>query len=501
VTVRDADYTARWNADLYRDSREGRRGVYSGQDVMAARKPDPSNNAVAALLDSIGSELIPHKKVWDDGERNSAPRFRPFSFFSKREEAASRVIAALLDPEGHHGQGNAFLRQLTNLIDHKQLSEQADGAVSSVDVEDPTNENRRIDIVVRFASGFTLGIENKVFGAAEQENQIADYLKELEERGPFVLLFLHSGALSQKQQEITCNEKRLVPKPAQQFLLEWLAACSKEDVCKAGHVHAFLNNFAHYIKRPPEVSFMTSKDAQNVVTSKITQSIDTLDAAIAVRDNFDNATQQLATAFVNRLYEKLEGRVAKIRRNGFQISMSRYRYVGQDDGTIAITHKSALFTEGFGDDEWKYVGFRIGDIVAVELEIGSPTRKPGEGFGERCEAIIGIHKAGLWKAPAWTLTSTLSDVEGNRLKDKVDEAGLRMPEIIKVTASKPSTDWHWFRSFRHPPLPLYDSEVVRSLYLMTHDPSNRVIDDLADLMIGLGNVCTEFLKTSARRPK
>jgi hypothetical protein len=279
-------------------------------------------------------------------------------------------------------------------------------------------------------------------------------------------------------------------------LLDWLAACSKEDICRPDHVRAFLGNFAHYLKEPPADNFMNSKDAQTVVANQIMQSIDSLEAAIAIRHNFDYAAQQILTSFVNGLYEKLESRISEVRSHGFTLSMSRFRYVGLPDGTVAITHKSSQFTEGFSGDEWKYVGFRIGDRVAVELEIGSAPRKADDEFCGKCSATIGVHKAGLWKAPSWTLVSGINAREEARLKDKIEEAGLRLPDILKPPASKPYEDWHWFRYLKYSPFGLSDSDAVKALYLMVHDPADKTIDDVADFMIALGNVCTESLKVS-----
>ena len=87
--------------------------AYSKRELMGSSMT--SAKSVASLLSSIGPAMQAPRQTWVEKELNSAPRFLPFSFFNKREEVTSRVISALLDPEGLHGQGTACLNKLIEL--------------------------------------------------------------------------------------------------------------------------------------------------------------------------------------------------------------------------------------------------------------------------------------------------------------------------------------------------------------------------------------------------
>lgn len=94
------------------------------------------------------------------------------------ENRHSRVLASLLDPRGHHGQGLLFLRSFLHEIGLEKYAPATDGeAVWSVKTELVLPTRRRIDLLIDGPS-VVIGIENKVF-AGEGDGQLADYAREL----------------------------------------------------------------------------------------------------------------------------------------------------------------------------------------------------------------------------------------------------------------------------------------------------------------------------------
>jgi PD-(D/E)XK nuclease superfamily len=460
-----------------------------------------SDATLAGLLKSVNQALELAYQNWQELELNEAPRFRSFSFFSRREEAVSRMIAALLDPTGVHGQGSLFLDRFTANIGSEHLAElkARNVRVRSVDVEDRTAAQRRIDIVVSFENGFSLGIENKVFGAPEQDNQIADYVTELETRGPFVLLFLHPdgtkcNSLPEQQQKRLIREGTLVLKPAERFILSWLRTCSEANVCKAPSVRDFLLHFTRYLKEPPEETFMTSKDVQTSVTQNILQSAGTLESAIAVREHFEFAVQEILNGFLNTLYTRLESRLEKMEKPDFKWSLNRFRTIWPPDNTQPKTEtQSGPFTDRFKLDEWRYVGFRVGDFVSVDLELGFKDPSTRHRFG----VTVGVYKTGPYKnveypgqKHTWVKESELTANQQTRLTSKLTTLHQHAFGVLNPKSDQ-YDDWHWHRYLNSSFIPLSD-DAVKKFYSTLHDTNDRSLDDLADFMIRLGKEASQL---------
>lgn len=135
------------------------------------------------------TKILPGLAAMREGiDLYGATTFSPFSIFNPDENTLSRVIAELFDPAGSHGQGLLFLNGLLSAIGIPRLNR-----LDTVKVrrEVRTRARRRIDIVIE-TPRYVIGIENKPW-AAQQKNQLRDYLDELKAdlhgRQP-VLIFL-----------------------------------------------------------------------------------------------------------------------------------------------------------------------------------------------------------------------------------------------------------------------------------------------------------------------
>ncbi len=127
------------------------------------------------FFDELAPRLETAHKLERELDAHLARRFNAFDYLRTDELGLSRIIADLLNPEGKHGQGSAFLKLLLDGCDLKwTLPDHGRRADVNVEVEKTIKDDRRIDVCVSFG-GNCLAIENKPY-AGDQPNQVRDYL-------------------------------------------------------------------------------------------------------------------------------------------------------------------------------------------------------------------------------------------------------------------------------------------------------------------------------------
>lgn len=161
---------------------------------------DLNHVSLAKCLDEFDRMLPQLSAVREGIDLYGATQFSAFSVFNPDENTLSRVIAELFDPAGAHGQGLLFLNGLLSAIGIPRLNR-----LDAVKVrrEVLTRAKRRIDIVIE-TKRYVIGIENKPW-AAQQKNQLGDYLAELEAdlRGRKPVLVFLSDQIAQSANEST----------------------------------------------------------------------------------------------------------------------------------------------------------------------------------------------------------------------------------------------------------------------------------------------------------
>jgi hypothetical protein len=161
---------------------------------------DSNHVALAKCLDEFDRMLPQLSAVREGIDLYGATQFSAFSIFNPDENRLSRVIAELFDPAGSHGQGLLFLNGLLSAIGIPRLNR-----LDAVKVrrEALTRAKRRIDIVIE-TKRYVIGIENKPW-AAQQKNQLGDYLAELQAdlRGRKPVLVFLSDQIAQSANEST----------------------------------------------------------------------------------------------------------------------------------------------------------------------------------------------------------------------------------------------------------------------------------------------------------
>lgn len=192
--------------------------------------------------------------------------FNIFDFIGKEEDGISDVIKKLLDPEGGHGQGTAFLCCLLDLCAREaarngvgksflELNEKiAQGEKVHVKREHPTLAGRAIDIVV-CAPGFMLGVENKPW-AADLNKQVHDYIKYLMEHSKdgWAFIYLKGNGTKPSEESLCAKQRKELLKSGHYVeldyandLAQWAQQCAL--ACEADKVRWFLRDFRAYALR------------------------------------------------------------------------------------------------------------------------------------------------------------------------------------------------------------------------------------------------------------
>lgn len=146
-----------------------------------------------------------------------------YESISTKELLHSKILAELLNPQGRHRCGEAFLREFLSQIG---ISEPQKLSEAHADTEVGTADGRRIDILITWEKDRAIIIENKLNNAVDQPDQLKDYLKDVtEHKGRKVLKTVYIPLMeSRTTHETICGEVvHLYPRQ----LLEWLAACKK----------------------------------------------------------------------------------------------------------------------------------------------------------------------------------------------------------------------------------------------------------------------------------
>jgi hypothetical protein len=142
-------------------------------------------------LQKIAAEFDANHKRKEDIGFNV---FKLVSDLYYRENFHSEVIHEFLNPEGSHKQGNKYLMTFLDMLieDKTKALSKSDFLHAIVTEEDPTDNNRRIDISIKDdVSKKAIIIENKMYDACDQPHQIPDYYQDLTLKGYEVVCIVY----------------------------------------------------------------------------------------------------------------------------------------------------------------------------------------------------------------------------------------------------------------------------------------------------------------------
>lgn len=186
-------------------------------------------------------------------KRRLTPEFNLLEIVSPTELQISKLIAAFLNPEGNHAQGNEFLKSFLKLFfpKYRYLSK---SKMISVTTEYGQNVKGQIDIIIDFDNSLGIVIENKPF-AGDQDRQImryVEYLKKTYGENNFLMIYLSATGLPPTERSIT---KQQMKELGDNFRIlsyadikDWILACNNLVIKNgAGRLSKLLEEIAEYI--------------------------------------------------------------------------------------------------------------------------------------------------------------------------------------------------------------------------------------------------------------
>lgn len=275
---------------------------------------------VQNLLNEVNSKIQSLETAKSLYSEQLAPDFQVFDFVNTSENGLSWIIANLLNPKGTHGQKTLFLEQFiriclpkiqNNTVWQNYLENLTQTEVETEATTWANQAYRRMDIYLSArinSETFGICIENKPY-ANDQENQLADYFLELENR-----------KLSQKHLVYLCEygepsdysvtkdileswiKNQLISFVTYSQLVVWLTECKKD--CQNHSVTEFLNQFIKFIRK----QFMGVEDMneENTVVEILLKDLNNLESAIKIYNAVSEAKNQLMHDLTQQLKAKIQ---------------------------------------------------------------------------------------------------------------------------------------------------------------------------------------------------
>ncbi len=209
---------------------------------------------VADLLSVVGDDVRVLRQVERRLASAIAPGFTIFDFVRTDEVGLSMCFASLLDPQGRHGQGAAYLHLFLSELGCKE----DDGWYLNLDaarvaVEARANELRRFDIEILLGGRRAIVIENKPW-AGDQPLQLSDYARQLSRTctpGGWKLVYVSSGAPSEvsisSDEASTYQAAGNLKLISFHALARWLGLCAQ--CTKPIAVRLFIEQLEQFIRK------------------------------------------------------------------------------------------------------------------------------------------------------------------------------------------------------------------------------------------------------------
>ena len=158
----------------------------------------------------------------------------------------SNIIYSLIDPNGLHYQDELFLQIFIKGV----LEINNFGDILSVQAEESTNENRRVDFTIK-SSNYYIGIEMKI-DAVDLENQISHYYDDLKEKASkdlnqeVIIYYLTKNGKDASFHSHREIEYRKIS--FEKHILQWIENCQKE-VRNITNLNEAFENYKDIIKK------------------------------------------------------------------------------------------------------------------------------------------------------------------------------------------------------------------------------------------------------------
>jgi len=289
---------------------------------------------VGNFLTGLAATLSTAQKVRRVYDRDLALEFNPLlSFFRIGENKLSQILAYFLNQNERHGQGSTFL---DSFLEVAGLAEQTSGySKVHVRTEQPTHEDRRLDIYLEFDDGrFRIGIENKIW-AKDQPRQLSDYNKFLSRKdNNYCLIYLTPYNKDPGEHSISKDDAEALRESGVFKALDHSDGISKLlkrwiSDCHADKVRSFLKDLHQHIQHTINgEKFMGQND---MIAEYILGAAQHFDTALVVKSSMD--------ALMQKIFEKLEDQL--------QVMADRHNWVLVDYGME------------YSSQQWKHFTFSV----------------------------------------------------------------------------------------------------------------------------------------------
>ena len=224
----------------------------------------------------------------------------------------SNVIYSLIDPNGLHYQDDLFLK-----IFIKDVLEINDfGDILSVQAEESTNENRRVDFTIK-SSNYYIGIEMKI-DAGDLDNQISHYYNDLREKASKdsnqeVIIYY----LTKNGKDASFHSHREIEYKKISFekhILNWIENCQKE-VKNITNLNEAFENYKDIVKK---------------ITNKYKGRVMLLEYELLKNEKYYELAREISEAFQKAKYAKRIEKINSIIKLLEQKNLSFINYLPKD---------------------------------------------------------------------------------------------------------------------------------------------------------------------------
>ena len=350
-----------------------------------------SQEKILHLLRWFANELEQQRVQSMRAELQDANRFNPLRFLKTDETGISDILAFLLNPEETHGQRDLFLNSFLKAIGRSDFL--AYDKVEVVCEKMLQDSMRRHDIwlsgSLKGKRKWVVSIENKLRGAGDQNEQIADYWQDLQcyasaENCHIVYLPVWGDNPSQESvseeewQDLLNNRQASVLSAGQ--IIEWLA----DTPIVAPALKEFTADFQRFLKE----EIMGKIERSDELVKQIIEDKNLLISALTLMNQKEVIYDYLTETLVQQLQEKCMEAYPKLANNGWKIGRSSSIYVKY--AMIGFSHET--------------------DAISIRLESLEPV------FKKICYGIW-CYKDGVTEATYQSLGNYLTEIsqqEGTR---------------------------------------------------------------------------------------
>lgn len=301
---------------------------------------------IKLLLNKI-SIITATAKVKEKEMQKRGENFNVFSTLGlSRSEVRlhSAFIAELLNPNGNHGLGTAFLKEfIIEIVPGFKFD--PDSASVYVEyyigpISEDYEEGGRLDILIKDQLSHAIVIENKI-DAGDQPKQLLRYHHYMETtyKDNYVIIYLTKEGRRASEESIGKQEFDYTCRSYREHILHWLSRCIEISACYP----LVRETIRQYITNLKQILYIMSDTENKQIVDSILASEDTLRAAYAIKDNISRANRRILHRIKIWQSELVE-----------EIGLKDYNYNGHFDAT-----QSGF---GFGVKEWEhhYIKFTFG---------------------------------------------------------------------------------------------------------------------------------------------